>query len=98
MSSLESEKVVTITLDSNGFPVAVPESAQIKKDNQKVRWCSEYDFALTFDGGYSELTYNSGGNDCRYRCSSGTFGEIKKYKYSITINGKTTDPDVDVKP
>lgn len=98
MSNGQSEKLVTITLNSSGFPVADPESAQIQKDNQKVRWCSAYDFALTFDGGYSDLTYNAGGSNCTYRCTSGTFGEIKKYKYSITINGKTTDPDVDVKP
>jgi hypothetical protein len=98
MSNGQPDKEVSITLNGSGFPVADPDSAQVKKDNQKERWCSDYEFTLTFENGYSDLSYTSGGTGCKYRCTSGAFGEVQKYKYAITINGKTTDPDVDVKP
>lgn len=98
MSNTTSEKIISITLDSNGLPVASPDPAPVRKDNQKVRWCADFDFKITiedYDGG---LDYNSGGSGCRYRCTSSTFGSIKKYKYSITANGQTNDPEIDVKP
>jgi len=92
-----TEKFVQITLNESGLPVANPDPVEVKKDNQKVRWCANFEFQITMPG-YSDLTYNSGGTDCRYKCTSGTFGEVKKYKYSITANGQTNDPEVDVKP
>jgi len=97
MSNSQSDKVISITLNGSGLPVANPDPAQVQKDNQKVRWCADFQFTITIDG-YDDLTYNSGGSGCTYRCTSGTFGEIKKYKYSITANGQTNDPELDIRP
>ena len=90
------EKVVTITM-RDGLPVPDQDPVQIQKDSQKVRWCAEFDFTIDVDG-YKDLKYTTDGSNPRYRCTTGTFPDVKKYKYSITANGVTNDPDVDVKP
>jgi hypothetical protein len=92
-----SEKLIRITLDDDGTPVPDQETAEVRKDNQKVRWCADFEFEIAIDG-YDDVTYGSGGTDCRFRCTTGTFGEIKRYKYSIVANGKENDPFLDVKP
>ncbi|HET8774579.1 MAG TPA: hypothetical protein VFP80_12325 [Thermoanaerobaculia bacterium] len=68
---------------------------QIRKDNQKVRWCADFKFTIDVDG-YTDMKYSNGGSD--YGCTTGTFAEIKKYKYSITANGVTNDPELDIRP
>lgn len=95
MQQEQPEKVVRITMQ-NGLPVPDQDPIQVKKDNQKVRWCAEFDFTIDVDG-YSDIKYSTGGNP-NYKCTTGTFSEIKKYKYSITANGVTNDPDLDIRP
>ncbi len=95
MANEQAEKVVTITMQ-NGRPVASPDPVQIKKDEQKVKWCSEFDFKIEIDG--VGVKYSSGGNGCAFQAKSDKFSQEKKYKYSITANGVTNDPEVDVKP
>lgn len=94
MSQEQPEKVVRITMQ-NGLPVPDQDPIEVKKDNQKVRWYADFDFKIDVDG-YKDMKYSNGGGG--YRCTTGTFSEIRKYKYSITANGVTNDPDLDVKP
>ena len=94
MSQEQPEKVVRITM-SNGLPVPDQDPVQVKKDNQKVRWHADFDFKIDVDG-YKELHYANGGGT--YRCTTGTFPEIRNYKYSITANGVTNDPGLEIKP
>jgi len=94
MQQEQSEKAVRITMQ-NGLPVPDQDPIEVKKDNQKVRWYADFDFQIDVDG-YTDMKYANGGGD--YRCTTGTFSEIRKYKYSITANGVTNDPDLDVKP
>lgn len=97
MSNGQPDKVVRITM-RNGLPVPDQDPVEVKKDNQKVRWCADFDFQIAIDG-YNDVNYSPGtGGDCAYRCMTGTFPEIKKYKYSITANGITNDPGLDIKP
>jgi hypothetical protein len=96
MSNGQPDKVVKITMN-NGLPVPDQDPVAVKKDTQKVRWCADFDFTIDIDG-YSDVNYGSGGSDCAYRCTTGTFADIKQYKYSITANGVTNDPGLDVKP
>lgn len=94
MSQEQPDKVVRITM-SNGLPVPDQDPVVVKKDNQKVRWSADFDFKITIDG-YTDMQYNSGGGD--YRCTTGKFADVRKYKYSITANGVTNDPDLDIRP
>jgi hypothetical protein len=94
MQQEQPEKVVRITMQK-GLPVPDQDPIVLKKDNQKVRWCADFDFKIDVDG-YTNMKYTNGGSE--HRCTSGTFGEIRKYKYSITANGVTNDPDIDIKP
>lgn len=95
MSQEQPEKVVRITM-RDGLPVPDQDPIEVKKDNQKIRWCAEFDFTIDVTG-YKDMKYTTGGNPA-YKCTTGTFPEVKRYKYSITANGITNDPDVDVKP
>lgn len=97
MSNGISEKVVRVTLNASGLPVPDQDPVQVKKDNQRVRWCADFDFQIRVDG-YSDITPGPGGTDCRYRVMSGTFGEIKRYKYTIIANGRENDPELEIKP
>jgi hypothetical protein len=96
MPQEQPDKVVRITM-SNGLPVPDQDPVVVKKDNQKVRWCADFDFKIEIVG-YSNVQYVHGGGDCAYRCTTGTFADIKKYKYSITANGVTNDPDLEIRP
>lgn len=95
MQQEQPEKVVRITMQ-NGLPVPDQDPIVVKKDNQKVRWCADFDFRIDVEG-YRDMQYANGGKPA-YRCTTGTFPEIRRYKYSITANGVTNDPDLDVKP
>jgi len=90
----QPDKVVRITMQ-NGLPVPDQDPVEVKKDNQKVRWHADFDFQIDIDG-YNDVNYTNGGGD--YRCTTGTFADIKQYKYSITANGVTNDPNLDIKP
>lgn len=97
MANGQPDKVVNITLNGSGVPVPDQETVEVKKDNQKVRWCADFEFTIEIDG-YTNLNYGSGGTNCPFRCESGTFSEIKQYKYTIRANGQENDPFIDVKP
>ena len=94
---MQSDKVVRITLNGSGLPVPDQDPIQIKKDNQKVRWCADFDFDIRIDG-YGDVQKGENGSGCAFRVSSGTFGDIKRYKYTIIANGQENDPDIDILP
>ena len=92
-----NDKVITITLDGSGMPVPDEETAKVVKGNQKVRWCAAFEFQITIED-YTDVTYGSGGTNCAYKAVTGTFDDVKRYKYTITANGQDNDPYLDVKP
>lgn len=97
MSNGQSDKVVRITM-SNGLPVPDQDPVQVKKDNQKVRWCADFEFQITIVG-YTDLKFGNGGaSDCAFTCKTGTFSDLKTYKYTISANGVDNDPSLEVKP
>ena len=96
MPNGQPDKVVNITM-SNGLPVPDQDPIVVKKDNQKIRWCAEFEFQITVEE-YSDLNYATGSGDCAFRCTTGTFPDVRKYKYAITANGVTNDPELDVRP
>lgn len=96
--SQQPDKVVTITLNADGLPVPDQDPIEVKKDNQKVRWEADFDFKIEVDG-YTNMKYNkTSASKDPFNCTTGTFPDVRRYKYSITANGKTNDPDLDVKP
>lgn len=95
MPTEQPDKVVTITMNAAGLPVPDQDPVEVKKDNQRVRWTAAFDFKIDVDG-YDDLQHTNGGGT--YRCVSGPFREVRKYKYSITANGVTNDPDLDIRP
>ena len=97
MANGQPDKVVRVTLDGSGLPVPDQDPVVVKKDNQRVRWCADFDFQIRVDG-YDEITKGSGNSECPFRVMSGTFGEERRYKYTIIANGRENDPDLDVKP
>jgi len=96
MPQEQPDKVVRITMQ-NGLPVPDQDPVQVKKDKQKVRWCADFDFRIDITG-YNDVNYQPGSGDCAYRCTTGTFSSITNYKYSITANGVTNDPELEIKP
>ena len=89
------DKEVSISLDKNGSPVPDQDPIRIKKDNQRIRWSAPFDFTIDVED-YDDLQYGNGGGT--FRCTSGKFSEVKRYKYSITANGVTNDPEIDIDP
>jgi len=96
MSNGQPDKVVNITLNSSGLPVPDQDPIEIKKDSQKIKWCADFQFTVDIED-YTDLNYGNGGG-CAFSAKTGYFTTEKKYKYSITANGQTNDPEVDVKP
>jgi hypothetical protein len=94
---------VTISIDpATNMPKADPDPVSIKP-NQEVVWqtspASE-DFEVKFK---TETPFNSGRFD-RASNKSGKSrivvppGQERRFSYAITFQGKTTDPDVIIKP
>lgn len=95
---MQPDKVVRLTLSKEGLAVPDQDPVEVKKDNQKVRWCADFDFTIDVDG-YKDLNYGKAGKSSDpFNCTTGTFPAVGRYKYSITANGKTNDPDLDIKP
>ena len=92
----EPDKVVTITMQG-GLPVSSPDPVPVKKNNQRIKWCADFDFRITIDG-YTDVSYTSGGNGCAFQAKSGKFDQERNYKYTITANGVDNDPGIEVKP
>lgn len=97
MSNGQPDKIVTISLNGSGLPVPDIDPVQVKKDNQKVRWCADFPFEIRFAEGFN-YTSSTGGTGCANRAVSDTFADVKKYKYTIVANGQENDPEVDVRP
>jgi hypothetical protein len=92
----EPDKVVTITLDASGSPVPSINPVPVRKNKQKIKWCSDFQFTITIDG-YTEIKYGSGDGSA-FNAKTGHFPAEQTHKYSITANGVTNDPEIDVKP
>jgi hypothetical protein len=91
------EKVVRITLNQAGFPVPDQDPVPVKMNQQKVRFCADFDFSIRIDD-YTDVSDVRGGSDCAYEVKTGIFSDEKRYKYDIIANGKVTDPFLDIKP
>ena len=92
------DKVVTLTLNANGLAVPDQDPIVIKKSEQQIRWCAGFEFTIDIED-YSDVKYSAGGaTDCAFSARTGKFDTEKRYKYSITANGKVNDPDIDLKP
>lgn len=94
---MQPDKVVRVTLNGSGLPVPDQDPVVVQKDNQKVRWCADFDFEIRIDG-YNSVQKTSGNGDCAFRVTTDTFRDVKRYKYTIIANGQENDPDVDVRP
>jgi hypothetical protein len=92
-----TDKTVRVTLNSSGLPVPADDPITIKKNSEKITWCADFDFTIDIEGGHS-VTKDHGGSDCPHRTKTGTFSSEGQVKYSITANGKTNDPIIDVRP
>ncbi len=93
----QPDKVVRLSLNANGLAVPNQDPIEVKKGHQKIKWSADFPFTIDVDG-YSDVGYGSGDGDGSHSCKTGYFSDEKKYKYSITANGKTNDPEIDVKP
>jgi hypothetical protein len=62
-----------------------------------VKWSADFPFTIDIEG-YSEVTYGPGDGDGPHNCKTGYFQRDQQYKYSITANGITNDPTLDVQP
>lgn len=89
------DKVVRLSLNAAGLAVPDQDPVQVKKDNQKVRWAADFPFTIEIDG-YSDVQHGNGNG--AHHCKTGYFRDVMKYKYSITANGKTNDPELDIQP
>jgi hypothetical protein len=91
----QSDNPVTITLDPNGTPVPDRDPVRVKMNAERVRFEAAFPFTVDIQD-YSDVQYGSGGG--KHHCRTGVFTKERKHKYSITANGKTNDPDLDIKP
>lgn len=90
-----SEKKVTVTISAGKITVD-PDSVQVEKGNDHVRWiCDTGPFAIDMPGfTISHLKENG-----KHHGVSGTFPEVRKVKYNVSAPGATTlDPEVDIIP
>jgi hypothetical protein len=92
----QPDKVVRLTLKTNGMPVPDQDPVLVTKGDQKVKWSADFPFTIDIDNYAEKLNYGPGDDDGPHNCKSGVFD--KKHKYSITANGHTNDPDIDIKP
>lgn len=96
MPANRPDKVVRITME-DGVPVPDVDPVQVRRANQKIRWCADFEFQISIDG-YGDLDYAPGGDACAFRCTTGTFPEVHRHKYTISANGVDNDPEIDVEP
>jgi hypothetical protein len=93
----QPDKKVHLSLDASGMPVPDHDPVQVKKGNQKVKWCADFPFKIDI-AEYGDVSYGAGDDDGPHNCKTGYFARERRYKYSITANGKTNDPGLDVIP
>jgi len=93
----QPDKVVQIKMHiGTGLPVPDDDPIIVKKGNQKVKWTADFPFTIDIED-YTKCEHGKDGNNSHH-CITDYFDEERKYKYSITANGKTNDPELDVKP
>lgn len=92
----QPDKVVRLSLNQKGLPVPDQDPVYVKKGDQKVKWCADFPFTIDIQDYSDGVKYGPGDNDGRHNCSTGVFN--RKHKYSITANGVTNDPDIDIRP
>jgi hypothetical protein len=93
----QPDKVVRLSLDSKGLPVPNEDPVPVKMNEQKVKWCASFPFTIEIDG-HPSVTYGPGDSDGPHNCKTGYFSQKRRHKYSITADGKTNDPDLDIQP
>lgn len=93
----QPDKVVRVTMQG-GIPVPDQDPIVVKKGDQKLKWCADFDFRITIDG-YADIKYSSGGgSNCSFSCKTGKFNQERRYKYTISAHGVDNDPNIDIKP
>lgn len=92
----QPDKVVRLSLSANGMPVPDQDPILVKKGQQKVKWSASFPFTIDIDGYSDGVDYGPGDGDGPHNCKTGYFQQ--KHKYSITANGKTNDPEIDIIP
>lgn len=91
------DKVVRITMQG-GIPVPDQDPIELKKGDQKLQWCADFDFRITIVD-YNDVKYgNGGGSSCAFWCKTGQFDQERRYKYTISAGGVDNDPNIDIKP
>lgn len=90
-----AEKKVTVTIASGQITVD-PETVQVKKAQDNVKWVSDSgEFTINLPG--YNVSYRQEGP--KYVGVTGTFPVTGKIKYDVSApNAATLDPDVDVIP
>ena len=92
----QPDKVVRLTLNSSGVPVPAEDPIYVKKAQQKVKWCASFPFSIEIQNYSEKLKYGPGDGDGPHNCKTEYIEQ--KHKYSITANGHTNDPEIDVIP
>lgn len=90
-----AEKKVTVTIAAGKITVD-PESIQVTKSQDTVRWVCDTDaFTINMPG----FTITHQQDNGQHHGVSGTFPTVGKIKYDVSAPGADTlDPDVDVIP
>lgn len=94
---------VTISIDpATQKPKADPDPVYVKPNDEVVWQTSpaDQDFDVSFktDTPFQSGKFNKGQNKSGKSKITVPPGQEKKFAYSITFQGKTTDPDVIIKP
>ena len=92
------DKVVRLSLNGEGLAVPDQDPVEVNRHNQKIRWSADFQFTIDIDG-YSDVKYttNGAGNVDPYNAKTGYFTGTH-HKYSITANGLTNDPEIQIRP
>lgn len=93
------DKTVTLSLNADGYPVPSQDPITVERNQQKIKWCAPFEFQIKITG-YDDVKYKNGNgasSDCAFEAKTGVFPGTR-YKYDIIANGKTTDPEIVVRP
>lgn len=92
------DKVVRLSLNTEGLAVPDQDPVTVNRGNQRIRWTAGFEFTIDIEG-YSDVKYttNGAGNVDPYNAKTGYFSG-QRHKYSITTDGKTNDPEIKVEP
>jgi len=94
----QPDRIVEIKLEpSTGLPVPEDDPIEVKLGDQRVKWVANFPFTIDIKD-FTNYEHGKESGNGRHNCVTGYFGEKRKHKYSITANGKTNDPELDIKP